>query len=677
MPSRQLQQVRSHVVTPRTGPLSFPSSGDAHQQQQHRSPHPDDHNNNHNHNNHSLSATVPPPPPTPLDSKQLAALTVVLMNESICSTMLMPIVGLYVAHLQHASPDAAGYWSGVLIGVFQLGQVISGKWWGRFSDIEGRKPALMIGLVCSTVVMVGFGFASSLWQCIFLRFLHGVFNGNVLVAKAVIADITDKTNEARGFSLVSLSWALGSLLGPAVGGFLYDPVHNDKFRVLVDAVGLHWLIALPSLEQHPALLPSAMIAAYSLVAIVAAVFFIKESKQGLDEQEKLWSRLWRKLTGRSRPYRRLGSKMGLDDANDDEMGSGGTASGAAVVVAAPALIVLTPPDRAQSVDHDGSNEVQLPPALAQRRVHAHASREYEHDSNNASQSTLPSLSVSPNLYANNREVDSFLSPPMQPHPTPFDSKHVATATTAAAARSPAGGPEEAISSVTGSSQVGGKVPGAPLAPFGYREAFLVYPKCRSGLLLYMFLSASDIILWETLPLWAVATRKNGGLSFTSAEIGSYILMNAIPVIGVNAALPFIRQRFSDDARMWRVCATLFGIGIALVPVGALFSTDTGAFAYLVANSMFRSASASVCFSLSFLLIARSTPSPEYLGVMSGIGQSSACMTRFVVPLIASPLFAWSISPTRFVQWFPFNHCFVFLLGALPILFTLKIPIYGQ
>lgn len=107
--------------------------------------------------------------------------------------------------------------------------------------------------------------------CCALRFLHGFFNGNVLVAKTMIADITDTTNEAKGFALVSITCGAGTGLGPFVGGFLYNPA--SKWY-------LQWL-AGGSLrgffEEYPAFLPSLAIFLYTTVSLVACVLVLRET----------------------------------------------------------------------------------------------------------------------------------------------------------------------------------------------------------------------------------------------------------------------------------------------------------------------------------------------------------------------------------------------------------------
>lgn len=67
------------------------------------------------------------------------------------------------------------------------------------------------------------GFSWNLPWAITARFLAGVLNGNLGVAKSYLGAITTADNQARAFGLLSLAWGAGSLLGPSIGGFTARP----------------------------------------------------------------------------------------------------------------------------------------------------------------------------------------------------------------------------------------------------------------------------------------------------------------------------------------------------------------------------------------------------------------------------------------------------------------------
>ena len=43
--------------------------------------------------------------------------------------------------------------------------------------------------------------------------MHGAMAGHIGVAKAMVAELTDETNVARGFALPPVAWSLGYVIG--------------------------------------------------------------------------------------------------------------------------------------------------------------------------------------------------------------------------------------------------------------------------------------------------------------------------------------------------------------------------------------------------------------------------------------------------------------------------------
>jgi len=106
-------------------------------------------------------------------------------------------------------------------------------WWNRLSDHIGRKPVFLCGTLATAVCIALFGLSRSfttlaLWYVVrhtcggnFVifslglqsRFLNGALNGNIGVAKSILAEITDESNIARGFSMLPLAAGVGQVIG--------------------------------------------------------------------------------------------------------------------------------------------------------------------------------------------------------------------------------------------------------------------------------------------------------------------------------------------------------------------------------------------------------------------------------------------------------------------------------
>ncbi|CBZ30829.1 transporter-like protein [Leishmania mexicana MHOM/GT/2001/U1103] len=227
---------------------------------------------------------------TPLPWGQLFILCIVLLTESVCWSVLIPFVPSFIAYIKGWDIDSSGYASGFPVSLFMLGQVLSGKLWGSFSNKVGRKLAISIGVFCCAVCMFFMGLSGSLWVLCLWRFLHGLLAGCSIVAKTMISELTDTTNRAKGLALVSLTWGVGTLFGPAIGGFLYNPASSP---------GLAFLHVSPTsfMGRHPAFLPSTVVATYNLFAVLISVLFLRESNKSARPLRELLPRYVVKILG--------------------------------------------------------------------------------------------------------------------------------------------------------------------------------------------------------------------------------------------------------------------------------------------------------------------------------------------------------------------------------------------
>lgn len=119
---------------------------------------------------------------------------------------------------------------GLLTAVYSFFQFIASPILGRLSDRYGRKKLLVISQFGSMLGFILLGFAQSLPLLFVSRIIDGITGGNISIAQAYIADITDKKNRAKGMGVLGAAFGLGFILGPAIGGFLF------KFGFLVSAL---------------------------------------------------------------------------------------------------------------------------------------------------------------------------------------------------------------------------------------------------------------------------------------------------------------------------------------------------------------------------------------------------------------------------------------------------------
>jgi MFS transporter, DHA1 family, tetracycline resistance protein len=133
----------------------------------------------------------------------------------------------------NSSPEYRGAMLGILISLTPISQFFFSPVLGTFSDIKGRRPALLcgIGLGCLgyTIAVLGI-YMSSLWLLFLYRILVGASDATAAVAQATLADISTELNKAKRFAYLSSCLGLGFTVGPFMGGILADPTVVSWFN---------------------------------------------------------------------------------------------------------------------------------------------------------------------------------------------------------------------------------------------------------------------------------------------------------------------------------------------------------------------------------------------------------------------------------------------------------------
>jgi len=203
--------------------------------------------------------------------RQLAILTIARLSEPLTQTSLQAYMFYQLRSFDPSLPDSTiSSQAGMLQGSFTAAQFVTAMLWGRIADSEkvGRKVVLLIGLLGTCISCVGFGFSRSFIQAAVFRTLGGALNGNVGVMRTMISEIIqEKKFQSRAFLLLPMTFNIGVIIGPVLGGLLSDPVGsyprifgaNSLFGGQEGVWWLkHWPYALPNLLSAVFLLSSAI-----------------------------------------------------------------------------------------------------------------------------------------------------------------------------------------------------------------------------------------------------------------------------------------------------------------------------------------------------------------------------------------------------------------------------------
>lgn len=94
---------------------------------------------------------------------------------------------------------------------------------GKLSDIYGRKPLYMTGIVVFAIGSALSGIAPNFWFLVFARFVQGAGMGFIMpLSQAIIGDIISPRERGKYQGMIGASFGLASIVGPAAGGFITD-----------------------------------------------------------------------------------------------------------------------------------------------------------------------------------------------------------------------------------------------------------------------------------------------------------------------------------------------------------------------------------------------------------------------------------------------------------------------
>ena len=166
---------------------------------------------------------------------------------------IMPFLAIYLHERLHLSPAEIGPFIAFTFGIGLIAQMVAGP----LLDRHGRKPLMVLSLLLSSLVMVGFGLAHTLTTLFPLAILAGiVFPVFTPASPAMVADLIKPNRRVHAYGLLRVVYNLGFALGPAIGGLI-----AGRFSFLVlfflsaGAIFLFFLVTLLFLRETKPLAP--------------------------------------------------------------------------------------------------------------------------------------------------------------------------------------------------------------------------------------------------------------------------------------------------------------------------------------------------------------------------------------------------------------------------------------
>jgi MFS transporter, DHA1 family, solute carrier family 18 (vesicular amine transporter), member 1/2 len=148
----------------------------------------------------------------------LACITTATFTDLVAYSVAVPVLPDYAMRF-HATPTVVG----LLFGSFGITLLTVSVPMGALSDRLGRKRPMMAALFVLALSTLAFAYARSLPMLFFARMLQGAADAVTwVVGFALITDLYGDAERGRAMGLAMAGSTLGIIVGPLLGGWLYE-----------------------------------------------------------------------------------------------------------------------------------------------------------------------------------------------------------------------------------------------------------------------------------------------------------------------------------------------------------------------------------------------------------------------------------------------------------------------
>ena len=155
------------------------------------------------------------PSPARAGAPALAILFAVAFINLVGFGLVIPLLPFYGQAFH-----APAWQIALMFSAYSLGQFFAEPFWGRLSDRIGRKPVILVTVLCNAAGYLMLAFAPTLWAAIAIRLFTGLGAGNISTIQGYVADVTPPEQRAGRMGLIGAAFGLGFIVGPGLGGLL-------------------------------------------------------------------------------------------------------------------------------------------------------------------------------------------------------------------------------------------------------------------------------------------------------------------------------------------------------------------------------------------------------------------------------------------------------------------------
>ncbi len=158
-----------------------------------------------------------------MDRRIIPILFVTFVN-SIGFSIVIPIAPFIIQEY-----GGGAFLYGLVLSAYSICQYLAAPFMGSLSDKYGRRPLLIIShlgtllswgifaIALNSPELMIIGMSLPLWVMIIARISDGLTGGNLSVANAYVADITQPDERTKAYGYVAAAYGIGFMMGPIVG----------------------------------------------------------------------------------------------------------------------------------------------------------------------------------------------------------------------------------------------------------------------------------------------------------------------------------------------------------------------------------------------------------------------------------------------------------------------------
>ncbi|KAF2663519.1 MFS transporter [Microthyrium microscopicum] len=167
-------------------------------------------------------------------------------------SVIVPVVPFSLKSRAHVADDKVSTYVTVFIAAYGAALALTSPLFGYIADhTRTRRAPFLLGLLVLTAATIMLHLGRSIGVLIFARILQGASASVVwIVGLAMMADTVSKDDIGAAMGYVYLAMSLGLLMGPLVGGVVFDKVgYNAVFILSYVLVGFDIFLRLVAVER--------------------------------------------------------------------------------------------------------------------------------------------------------------------------------------------------------------------------------------------------------------------------------------------------------------------------------------------------------------------------------------------------------------------------------------------